>query len=148
MRFYKWYLYTCGTVMNIHLLCSYLYSSIIFFQPPPNSLINPNPHSLYIFFLYRFTRSFPGPLLFVASCSSPHMWEIECPTNDPLCFFFFFRGAPAHMEVPRLRVELDLQLPAHATATAMPDLSLVYDALSKARDRTSWIPVRFVSAEP
>ena len=52
------------------------------------------------------------------------------------------------MEVPRLVVELELQLPAYATATATWDLSHVYDlyhsswqhrvlnALSKARDRT------------
>jgi len=30
------------------------------------------------------------------------------------------------MEVPRLGVELELQLPAYATATATPDLSLIY----------------------
>ena len=31
------------------------------------------------------------------------------------------------MEVPRLEVKSELQLPATATATAMPDLSLVFD---------------------
>ena len=31
------------------------------------------------------------------------------------------------MKVLRLRVELELQLPAYATATAMWDLSLVFD---------------------
>ena len=52
------------------------------------------------------------------------------------------------MEVPRLGVESELQLPAYATATATPDLSHVFDVyhsswqcrilnpLSKARDRT------------
>jgi len=52
------------------------------------------------------------------------------------------------MEVPRLGVESELWLPAHATATARPDLSHIYDLhhssqqrwilnpLSKARDRT------------
>ena len=52
------------------------------------------------------------------------------------------------MEVPRLGVKLELQLPACSTATAMPDLSHVYnlqhssrqrrilDPLSEARDRT------------
>ena len=30
---------------------------------------------------------------------------------------------PWHMEVPRLGVELELQLPAYATATTIPDLS-------------------------
>ena len=32
-----------------------------------------------------------------------------------------------HMEVPRLGVESELQLPAYATATAMPDLSYICD---------------------
>ena len=53
-----------------------------------------------------------------------------------------------HMEVPRLGVELEQQLPAYTTATAMWDLSLSCDLhrssrqhqipapLSKARDRT------------
>ena len=31
------------------------------------------------------------------------------------------------MEVPRLEVEVELQLPAYTTATATPDLSCVYD---------------------
>ena len=62
-----------------------------------------------------------------------------------------------HMEVPRLGVELELQLPAYTTGKAMQDLSLVFNlhhssrqcgflnALSKSRDRTcnfmvtSWI---------
>ena len=34
---------------------------------------------------------------------------------------------PWHMEVPRLGGELELQLPAYATATATWDLSSVYD---------------------
>ena len=53
-----------------------------------------------------------------------------------------------HMEVPRLGVELELQLPTYATATAMPDPSGVCDLrpssqqhqilnpLSEARDQT------------
>ena len=32
-------------------------------------------------------------------------------------FFFFWGAAPSHMEVPRLRVESELQLPAYTTAT-------------------------------
>ena len=37
-------------------------------------------------------------------------------------FFFFFLGLhPWHLEVPRLRVETELQLLAYTTATAMPD---------------------------
>ena len=43
-------------------------------------------------------------------------------------FFFLFGPHLRHMEVPkRLGVELELQLPAYATATAMPDLSHICD---------------------
>ena len=64
-------------------------------------------------------------------------------------FLFFFLGPPPqHVEVPRLGVESELQLPAYVTATAMRDLNHVYDLrhsscecqilnpLSKARDQT------------
>ena len=64
-------------------------------------------------------------------------------------FSFVFLGQdPWHMEIPRLAVELELQLPAYATATAAWDPSRICDLhhgsrqrqilhpLSKARDRT------------
>ena len=64
-------------------------------------------------------------------------------------FFSLFLGPhPQHMEVPRLGVESELQLPAYATATAIPDLShvcnlhhgsrqcLILNPLSEARDGT------------
>jgi len=39
-------------------------------------------------------------------------------------FFFCFLGLhPRHMEVPRLEVKSELQLPAYSTATATPDPS-------------------------
>ena len=60
--------------------------------------------------------------------------------------FFVFSGPyPQHMEVPRLGVQLELQLPAHATATAMPDPSdlhhsswqhQILNPLSEGRDWT------------
>ena len=84
--------------------------------------------------------------------------QIEDPRAD---FFFFcccFLGLHLrHMEVPRVRVELKLQLPAYTTATATWDLSRfcklhhslwqcqIINLLSKTRDRTcilmdtSWI---------
>ena len=68
------------------------------------------------------------------------------------CFFFFliFLGLhPWHMEVPRLRVESELQLPVYATATATRDPSHIFNLLhhsalqhqipnplSEARDQT------------
>ena len=63
--------------------------------------------------------------------------------------FFLFQGHTCeHMEVPRLGVKLELQLPAYTTATATPGLSricdlhhsswqyLILNPLSKARDQT------------
>ena len=44
-----------------------------------------------------------------------------------LFFCLFLEPHPWHMEVPRLGVESELQLPACATATAMPDLIRVCD---------------------
>ena len=67
-----------------------------------------------------------------------------------VCLFFFgFLGTHMwHMEVSRLGVKLELQLPAYTTATATWDLSFICDLhhssqqgqilnpLSEARDRT------------
>ena len=76
-----------------------------------------------ILFIYLFTYLFIYLFIFLG----PHSW---------------------HMEVPRLGVESELQLPAYATATAMWDLSCICNQhhssrpccilkpLSKARDRT------------
>ena len=63
-------------------------------------------------------------------------------------FFFFLAPHPWHMEVPRLGVKLQLQLPAYTTVTATQDPSHILDLhsnlwqcqiltpRSKARDRT------------
>ena len=85
-----------------------------------------------------------------------------------ISLFFFnamgggVRAAPMAMEIPRLGVKSNLQLLAYTTATATWDPSQFYDLqhssqqrwvlnpLSEARDGTtsSWILVRFVTAEP
>ena len=66
------------------------------------------------------------------------------------------------MEVPRLRVQLELQLPAYTTATATPGPSHIFNLhhslqqcrilnlLCKARDQTmsSWTVVGFITTEP
>ena len=45
-----------------------------------------------------------------------------------LFFIIFFLGPHLwYMEVPRLGVQSELQLPVYTTATAMPDPSCVYD---------------------
>ena len=76
-----------------------------------------------------------------------------------LSFLFFLGLHPQHMEVPRLGVESELQLPACATATATPDPSQVcylhhglqqcqiLNPLSEARIKpvSSWMLIRFIS---
>ena len=79
------------------------------------------------------------------------MWS---PKQKPFPFlllfsiFFFLGPHPSHMEVPRLGVERELQLPAYTTATVTRDPSHVcnlhhslrqhriLNPLSEARDRT------------
>ena len=78
-------------------------------------------------------------------------------------FLSFFLGLhPWHMEVPRLEVESELQLPAHTTATATQDPtphatyttahsnvgSLTHRARPGIEPASSWILVRVVSIEP
>ena len=63
---------------------------------------------------------------------------------SPFFFFFFlaFLGLyPWHMEVPRLGVKPELQLPAYTTATIPPDPSGVFDhttAHGNTRSLTHW----------
>ena len=59
--------------------------------------------------------------LFIFSISSYDKFVER--NNLPKCIFFFcFLGLHLqHMEVPRLGVKLELQLPAYTTATAMQD---------------------------
>ena len=89
--------------------------------------------------------------------------RLEALTRPPpplfFLFFFFFLGLHVwHLEVPRLGAELGLQLPAYTTGTAMPDLSSVCDLHHSSRHHhipnplikpaSSWVLVRFVTAEP
>ena len=70
-------------------------------------------------------------------------------------YIFAFSGSHLqHMEVPRLGVKSELQLLAYATATAMPNLSCIYDscnlgslnywARSGIKPTSSWILVGFL----
>ena len=52
------------------------------------------------------------------------MVGVVCPKFYLLIYLGFLGPHPRHMEVPRLGVESELQLPASTTATATPDLSL------------------------
>ena len=103
----------------------------------------PNSHSLP-----PFTFSFGNHKFVLEVCESVSV----CNKLICIIFFFFvflsFLGPhPRHVEIPRLGVELELQLPAYATATAMQDTSHIYDLhhsswqhrilnpVSEARDR-------------
>ena len=87
---------------------------------------------------------------------SPGLWAGQrCVLGG--FFFCFLRPHPWHMEVPRLGVELELQLLVYATATVAQDPSRIcnlhhstrqrqiLNPLSEARDRTcvlmdpSWV---------
>ena len=48
---------------------------------------------------------------------------VLCLVSSAFFFFFFLGLHPQHKEIPRPGVELELQLPAYASATAMPDPS-------------------------
>ena len=79
-----------------------------------------------------------------------------------LNFCFFLRLHLQHIEFPGLGVESELQLPAYATATAMPDLSHVCNPHHSSRQHwiinplsgpgikptSLWILVGFISTEP
>ena len=53
-------------------------------------------------------------------------------------FFFLLLGPhPQHMEIPRLGIKSELQLPAYATATATPDLNQVCNLYHSSQQR--WI---------
>ena len=59
-----------------------------------------------------------------------HLATLSCPMLSFHRFsllFVFFRPRSWHMEVPRLKVKLELRLPAYVTATATPDLSRACD---------------------
>ena len=58
----------------------------------------------------------------------PCMCPLQCIKNVFL-FFVFLELYLWHMEVPRLKVEPELQLPAYTTARAMPALSCICDLL-------------------
>ena len=68
----------------------------------------------------------------------------HCLINTPFFFFFVLLGLHSwHMEVPRLGVELELQLPAYTTAraTATWDLSQVCDLHHSSRKRQTLNPL-------
>ena len=53
--------------------------------------------------------------------------RVEFHIGYPNFVFAFSRAAPVHMEVPRLGIKLELQLPATAAAAATQDLNHICD---------------------
>ena len=64
-------------------------------------------------------------------CTESDTSKIHCKYFDTIAkvelFFFFLGWHWPRMEVPRLGLELEVQLPAYATATAMPGPSCICD---------------------
>ena len=85
--------------------------------------------------LYRTLHSTVGKYVFFISIQklmrSDHtLGHKDCITYSTFflfiyLFLWFLGPYPWHMEVPRLGIELELQLLAYTTAAAMPDLSQV-----------------------
>ena len=108
-------------------------------------------------FVRRVVTCLAGKGLFRLSKSSLQTTSKLSSFIVLFCFSLLFRATSAHMEVPRLGVESELQLPAYTTATSTPDQSCVCDfhhssqqrwilnPLSEARDQThtlmdtSWV---------
>ena len=79
----------------------------------------------------------------------------HCLSFSSFFFFSFFWPHLWHMEIPRLEIKSELQLPTYATATATGDLRCICDLhhssrqhwilnpLSEARPTSSWILVGF-----
>ena len=92
---------------------------------------------------------------------SPFHPQGHLERRGTIFFYLLFRAAPAHMEVPQLEVELELQLLAYTTATATWDPNLacglhhilwqrqILNPLRPGiKPTTSWILVGFITAEP
>ena len=71
------------------------------------------------------------------------------PRNFFFCFFFVILGLlPQHMEVPRLGIKLELQLPTYATATATQNPSHVCDLHHTSWQRQSLNPLSKANPQP
>ena len=81
--------------------------------------------------IHKDTSSIPGlaqqtKKKFFFSDSFDHKFYILLHNHKRFFFFFAFLGLyPRYMEVPRLEVRSELQLPVYTTATAMPDPSCI-----------------------
>ena len=74
----------------------------------------------------KFQRGFHMANFLYMNCQVNWFWKhiLLCDIMFELTFFSLWLHL-RHMEVPRLGVQLELELPAYTTATATPDLSCV-----------------------
>ena len=98
-------------------------------------LHSPHKAEQAVLCLSDITRVPCSPLLPLAVFREP---KFSIPRTLAILFFFFFVFLGPHlwpMEVPRLRVELELQLPVYTRATATRDPSRVCDLHHSSRQR-------------
>ena len=62
--------------------------------------------------------------------------------------FFLFITTPVDMEVPRLGVELELQLPAYTTITAMQNLGCICDLCCSVQQSQILNPLSMARDQP
>ena len=90
-----------------------------------------------IFLIYDFVKDFPVSswfLLIPPASLLSQLHELLFFYLLFVCLFIYllfssllFMAAPQHMEIPRLRVQSELQLPAYTSATATQYLSCICD---------------------
>ena len=101
---------------------------------------HPFQHLSFLFLIIPFHTDVKQYLIEILICISMLVSDIE--HLFMYLFFFSFLGQHLwHKEFPRLGVELEMKLPAYATATATWDLSHIYDldtACSNTRSLTHW----------
>ena len=121
--------------------------------PSIHSFRSPNTWEPYFFLIVSIFCLFQN-VKYLKSCSMRlfqfsfmHLVNMQLKFFNSFFLFFFLEPHPRHMDVPRLGVKSELQLPAYTIATAMPNPSCVYDlhhssqqqwilTQSKARDWT------------
>ena len=138
------------------------FSVFQYVQPSPSfntrtsSLQKETPHPLAV---SPFSPVLIGFVILLLSCESffflKYSWY-ETPIRSMNCRYFshfvcflftFFLSPLQHMEVPRLRVQLELQLPAYTTVRSNSG-SLTHWTGPGIELASSWILVRFFSTEP
>ena len=91
---------------------------------------------------YFLVNFYPFPFSLFLPSRTCINWILDILNNlnvSYLIFFFFFFSGPHpwHMEVPRLGVDLEPQLPAYTIAMATPDPSCICDLYHSSQQHRS-----------